>query len=103
MSFRERAVVAHQAQTHFEGLALLSHLLCIGYPAAQMCVTFKLRIFGAKLRAPAGRQNNACPQSHQQADNSALYLDLALPSDRTKLADPELYLSDYEYRLAILD
>src|SRR5271170_598400 len=37
------------------------------------------------------------------ADNSALYLDLELPSDRAKLADPELYLSDYEDRLVILD
>jgi uncharacterized protein len=38
-----------------------------------------------------------------EADNSALYLDLELPSDRAKLADPELYLSDYEDRLVILD
>ena len=35
--------------------------------------------------------------------NSALYLDLELPSDRAKLTDPELYLSDYEDRLVILD
>ena len=32
-----------------------------------------------------------------------MYLDLELPSDRAKLADPELYLSDYEDRLVILD
>jgi predicted AAA+ superfamily ATPase len=38
-----------------------------------------------------------------QADNAALYLDLELPSDRAKLADPELYLSDHEERLVILD
>ena len=38
-----------------------------------------------------------------EVDNSALYLDLELPSDRAKLADPELYLSDYEDRLVILD
>src|ERR1035438_2366590 len=38
-----------------------------------------------------------------EADNSPLYLDLELPSDRSKLADPELYLSDYEDRLVILD
>src|ERR1700756_863806 len=38
-----------------------------------------------------------------EADNSALYLDLEVPSDRAKLADPELYLSDYEDRLVILD
>lgn len=31
------------------------------------------------------------------------YLDLELPSDRAKLADPELYLSSYEDRLVILD
>jgi predicted AAA+ superfamily ATPase len=35
--------------------------------------------------------------------SEALYVDLALPSDRTKLADSELYLSDYEERLMILD
>jgi predicted AAA+ superfamily ATPase len=34
---------------------------------------------------------------------SPLYLDLELPSDRAKLADPELYLSEYEDRLVILD
>src|ERR1700730_15597399 len=38
-----------------------------------------------------------------EADKSVLYLDLELPSDRAKLADPELYLSDYEDRLVILD
>jgi uncharacterized protein len=38
-----------------------------------------------------------------EAENSPLYLDLELPSDRAKLADPELYLSDYEDRLVILD
>lgn len=36
-------------------------------------------------------------------DASPLYLDLELPSDRAKLADPELYLSEYEDRLVILD
>jgi uncharacterized protein len=36
-------------------------------------------------------------------DTSPLYLDLELPSDRAKLADPELYLSEYEDRLVILD
>jgi uncharacterized protein len=34
---------------------------------------------------------------------SPLYLDLELPSDRAKLADPELYLSEFEDRLVILD
>src|ERR1022692_4253423 len=38
-----------------------------------------------------------------EADLSPLYLDLELPSDRAKLADPELYLSEYEDRLVILD
>jgi hypothetical protein len=33
----------------------------------------------------------------------AVYLDLELPSDRAKLADPELYLSSYEDHLVILD
>jgi predicted AAA+ superfamily ATPase len=34
---------------------------------------------------------------------SALYLDLELPSDRAKLADAELYLKQHEDRLVILD
>jgi uncharacterized protein len=38
-----------------------------------------------------------------EPDKAALYLDLELPSDRAKLADPELYLSDYDDRLVILD
>ena len=38
-----------------------------------------------------------------EAENSPLYLDLELPFSRAKLADPELYLSDYEDRLVILD
>ncbi len=33
----------------------------------------------------------------------ALYLDLELPSDRAKLAEPELYLIQHENRLVILD
>jgi predicted AAA+ superfamily ATPase len=33
----------------------------------------------------------------------ALYLDLELPSDRARLADPELYLNQHEDRLVILD
>jgi len=33
----------------------------------------------------------------------AIYLDLELPSDRAKLADPELYLAQYEDLLVILD
>ncbi len=34
---------------------------------------------------------------------SALYLDLELPSDRAKLSDAELYLNQHEGRLVILD
>jgi hypothetical protein len=37
------------------------------------------------------------------ASTSPLYLDLELPSDRAKLADPELYLAEHEDRLVILD
>jgi predicted AAA+ superfamily ATPase len=33
----------------------------------------------------------------------ALYLDLELPSDRAKLTEPELYLTQHENRLVILD
>jgi predicted AAA+ superfamily ATPase len=33
----------------------------------------------------------------------SLYLDLELPSDRAKLSDPELYLTQHENRLVILD
>ena len=33
----------------------------------------------------------------------ALYLDLELPSDRAKLADPELYFASHEGKLVILD
>ncbi len=35
--------------------------------------------------------------------NEAIYLDLELPSDRAKMSDAELYLSNYEDRLVILD
>jgi len=38
-----------------------------------------------------------------ELDEHALYLDLELPSDKAKLADPELYLSQYEDRLVIMD
>ena len=37
-----------------------------------------------------------------QAEDS-VYLDLESPSDRARLSDPELYLSDHEDRLVILD
>ena len=33
----------------------------------------------------------------------SIYLDLESPSDRTRLADPELYLGDHEDKLVILD
>lgn len=39
----------------------------------------------------------------EQLKPDALYLDLELPSDRVKLTDPELYLSQYTDRLVILD
>jgi predicted AAA+ superfamily ATPase len=38
----------------------------------------------------------------EQLRPQALYLDLELPSDRVKLADPELYLSQHRDRLVIL-
>ena len=53
--------------------------------------------------APAGGQNYTALSLSNEVDNSAVYLDLELPSDRAKLEDPELYLSDYEDRLVILD
>jgi len=39
----------------------------------------------------------------EQLRPQALYLDLELPSDRARLADPELYLSQHRDRLVILD
>ena len=39
----------------------------------------------------------------ESTGTAPLYLDLELPSDRAKLADPELYLAGYEDRLVILD
>jgi uncharacterized protein len=39
----------------------------------------------------------------QELVEEALYLDLELPSDRAKLAEPELYLKQHENRLVILD
>ncbi len=39
----------------------------------------------------------------EEIGEGALYLDLELPSDRAKLAEPELYLSQHEERLVILD
>src|SRR6266496_2250724 len=39
----------------------------------------------------------------EQLRPEALYVDLELPSDRAKLADPELYLSQHTDRLVILD
>jgi predicted AAA+ superfamily ATPase len=40
---------------------------------------------------------------HQKSGRPSLYLDLELPSDRARLSDPELYLSQHEDRLVILD
>jgi len=39
----------------------------------------------------------------EEMGEEALYLDLELPSDRAKLAEPELYLKQHENRLVILD
>jgi predicted AAA+ superfamily ATPase len=39
----------------------------------------------------------------EELGEQALYLDLELPSDRAKLAEPELYLKQHENRLVILD
>jgi hypothetical protein len=39
----------------------------------------------------------------EELGEQALYLDLELPSDRAKLAEPELYLKQHEGRLVILD
>ncbi len=39
----------------------------------------------------------------EELGDTALYLDLELPSDRAKLAEPELYLQHHESRLVILD
>ena len=36
-------------------------------------------------------------------NQQAVYLDLELPSDRAKLADPEFYLAQHEDKLVILD
>ncbi len=39
----------------------------------------------------------------EELGTQALYLDLELPSDRAKLAEPELYLAQHENRLVIFD
>ena len=39
----------------------------------------------------------------EELGTQALYLDLELPSDRAKLAEPELYLAQHEERLVIFD
>jgi predicted AAA+ superfamily ATPase len=52
------------------------------------------------------RQVGKTTLAHTLADElgqQALYLDLELPSDRAKLTDPELYLSQHAERLVILD
>lgn len=52
------------------------------------------------------RQVGKTTLAHSLADElgqQALYLDLELPSDRAKLTDPELYLSQHAERLVILD
>jgi predicted AAA+ superfamily ATPase len=52
------------------------------------------------------RQVGKTTLAHSMADElgqQALYLDLELPSDRAKLTDAELYLSQHAERLVILD
>ena len=52
------------------------------------------------------RQSGKTTLAQSLADElgeTALYLDLELPSDRAKLTDPELYLNQHEERLVILD
>jgi predicted AAA+ superfamily ATPase len=52
------------------------------------------------------RQVGKTTLAHTLADelgDQALYLDLELPSNRAKLTDPELYLTQHEERLVILD
>lgn len=50
----------------------------------------------------AGKTSLALALADELA-GQAVYLDLELPSDRTKLSDAELYLSAHENRLVILD
>jgi len=49
-----------------------------------------------------GKTTLATSLAEEEGDR-ALYLDLELPSDRAKLADPELYLASHESKLVILD
>jgi uncharacterized protein len=72
----------------------------------------KVRLIQLLARFPAvallgprqvGKTTLALNLTGEETDESPLYLDLELPSDRTKLADPELYLSEHEGRLVILD
>jgi predicted AAA+ superfamily ATPase len=49
-----------------------------------------------------GKTTLATELAHALGEH-ALYLDLELPSDRAKLAEPELYLTQHENRLVILD
>jgi hypothetical protein len=73
----------------------------------------KARLFELLGRFPAvallgprqvGKTTLALSLTEGQAlETSPVYLDLELPSDRAKLADPELYLAQHEDRLVILD
>ena len=49
-----------------------------------------------------GKTTLATTLAREERDH-ALYLDLELPSDRTKLADAELYFASHEDKLVILD
>jgi hypothetical protein len=49
-----------------------------------------------------GKTTLATTLADEERDH-ALYLDLELPSDRAKLAEPELYFAGHEDKLVILD
>jgi hypothetical protein len=49
-----------------------------------------------------GKTTLATKLADEERDH-ALYIDLELPSDRAKLADPELYFASHEGKLVILD
>lgn len=51
---------------------------------------------------PVGKTTLALSVAEEIGER-ALYLDLELPSDRAKRAEPELYLSKHEESLVILD
>ena len=72
---------------------------------AERCVADSLKQFPAvALLGPrqVGKTTLAIALAGPE-DLNSIYIDLELPSDRAKLSDPELYLSQHEDRLVILD